>query len=419
MAPHNAPGNEVCAQAGRFLGSPGPEVGRRSSRVTFAQTADRLSHMSLAWTEIKRAKLRFGLLTGAVALLVFLIMFLQTLSETLLKDFIGGLENQSASVIAYSKDARRNLDASVVTPQQVQQVAQVPGVGASGPLGEATFTVRSAAGRLESATFFGYELGGPGAPTTLSSGRLPQSDGEAVASTTGTAEFAMGNRVSVQPGGYSVTIVGLADNATFNVQPTLFVSYPSYELAVRAQNPQAKAVLASAVAVDPAAGISAQELASRITQQVPGVEALDRATAVSSLPGVSSIQQSFGLILLLAFFVVVLVTGFFFLILTVQKSSALTLLRAIGASTAYLLRSLVLQVTMVTLSGVVVAGGLLTVVAATSKKNFPIKADPVLIVEVGVAVLVLAITASIGALRRIVRIDPATATSRSGQGGLV
>ena len=40
--------------------------------------------MSLAWTEIKRAKLRFGLLTGAVALLVFLILFLQTLSGQLL-----------------------------------------------------------------------------------------------------------------------------------------------------------------------------------------------------------------------------------------------------------------------------------------------------------------------------------------------
>ena len=40
--------------------------------------------MRLALAEIRRAKLRFGALTGAVALLVFLILFQQSLSGSLL-----------------------------------------------------------------------------------------------------------------------------------------------------------------------------------------------------------------------------------------------------------------------------------------------------------------------------------------------
>jgi len=374
--------------------------------------------MRLALSEIRRAKLRFGLLTGAVALLVFLILFMQTLSSQLLREFVGGIENQSASVLVYGEDARRSIEGSIVTPGQVQQVAAVEGVGEAAAFGENSFTVETASGDLNDATLFGYELGGPGAPTTLSSGRLPQGPGEGVASADAGTGFAIGDRVQVLPGGYEIQVVGLADNASFNVQPTLFVSYPTYEEAVRAQNPDAQAVLPTLVAVDPAPGVTPQELATRITEQVPGVEALDLDTAVSSLPGVSSIQQSFGLILALAFFVVILVTGFFFLILTVQKTQALTLLRAIGASTGYLLKNLLAQVVLVTVAGTALAGGLLVVAAATSSAGFRVTADPALIVTTGGAVLLLAIVASIGAIRRVTRLDPAAATSRGAGGGL-
>ena len=124
--------------------------------------------MRLALSEIRRAKLRFGLLTGAVALLVFLILFMQTLSSQLLREFVGGIENQSASVLVYGEDARRSIEGSIVTPEQVRQVAAVAGVGEAAPFGENTFTVKTESGALKDATLFGYELGGPGAPTTLS-----------------------------------------------------------------------------------------------------------------------------------------------------------------------------------------------------------------------------------------------------------
>lgn len=374
--------------------------------------------MSLAWTEIKRAKLRFGLLTGAVALLVFLIMFMQTLSGTLLDLFIGGVENQSAQVLVYGEDARRSIEGSIITPDQVAAVAEVEGVGASAPLGENTFTAQPAEGELKDVTLFGYELGGPGEPTTLSDGRLPTADGEAVASSNSGTGFAIGDVVTLLPGEYEIEIVGLATNAAFNVQPTLYTSFASYEEALRLQNPDATAILPTLVAVEPATDVDPVELATRITEEVDGVEALDLDTAVASLPGVASITQSFSIVLALAFFVIVLVTGFFFLILTVQKIQALTLLRAVGASTGYLLRALLVQVVLVTVAGVVVAGALLAVVASGSSEDFRFEADPALILGVGSAVLVLAMVASLASVRRVARLDPAAATQRMAGGGL-
>jgi putative ABC transport system permease protein len=372
----------------------------------------------LALSEMRRAKLRFGLLTGAVALLVFLIIFQQTLAGALLGFFTGGLEHQSAEVLVFNADARRNVEGSVILPGQLEAVAAVEGVGTAAPLGENTFTVR-AGGELQDGVVFGYELGGPGAPTRLSEGRMPMSDGEAVASSVDADNgFGIGEVVEIVPGGYPLEVVGLAEDSRFAVLPTLFTTYASFEQASFAANPDARAVPPSLVAVDPGPGVDAADLAARITDEVSGVEALDRETAVASLPGVSSIRSSFSVVLGLAFIVVVLITGFFFLILTVQKMQALTLLRAVGASGAYLIGNLALQVVLVTAFGVAIAAGLLAIAAAVSSEEFPIEADPGLILTTGGAVLALAMLASLASVRRVTRIDPATATERPAGGGL-
>ncbi len=376
--------------------------------------------MRLALAEIRRAKLRFGLLTGAVALLVFLILFQQALAGSLLGQFTGGLEHQSASVLVYSADARRTVDGSRILPQQLAAVSTVDGVAAAGPIGEGSFTAQLESGELQDTTIFGYELGGPGSPTTLSAGRLPERDGEAVASAADAgAGYGIGQRLRVVPGDTAVTIVGLAKDIQFNVQPTLFLSFSTYEDLVRTTNPDAKAVLPNLVGVEPASGVDASTLAASITQEVGGVEALDLPTAVASLPGVSSIEQSFNIILGLAFVVVILLTGFFFLIITVQKTPSLTLLRAVGASGAFLLRSLVLQVVVVILAALAIAVPLTVfAVSASASDTFTAKVDPRVLLVSSAAILILGVAAAVGAMRRVVRIDPAAATARLAGGGL-
>ena len=70
------------------------------------------------------------------------------------------------------------------------------------------------------------------------------------------------------PGDTPVTIVGLADDVQFNVQPTLFVSFATYEQLVIATNPDAIAVLPNLVGVEPVSGVDPTALATAITEQV-------------------------------------------------------------------------------------------------------------------------------------------------------
>jgi putative ABC transport system permease protein len=233
------------------------------------------------------------------------------------------------------------------------------------------------------------------------------------------AGYAIGQRLTVVPGGMPVTVVGLADDTQFNVQPTLFVSWATYEDLVRSTNPDATAVLPNLVGVEPMSGVDPTDLAALISEQVGGVEALDRATAVASLPGVSSIQQSFAIILGLAFVVVIILTGFFFLIITVQKTASLTLLRAVGAGSWFLLRNLLFQVLLVIGAALVIAIPLtIFAVSAASSAAFAATTDPSVLLITSVSILVLGVVASIGAMRRVTKIDPAAATARMAGGGL-
>ncbi len=369
--------------------------------------------MFLALKEIKRAKLRFGLLAGAVGLLVFLILFQQALLGGLVTQFIGALRNQSADVVVYNDQARKNLEGSRVTPEQVQAVATVAGVAEAAPLGEGTFSV-TALDEIKDAVIFGYQLGGPGEPTTLVEGRLPQGPGEAVASEKDRADgFDIGDVVFVEPGTTRITVVGLARDINYSVAPVLFVDVPTFEAAVRTKNPDAQVVLPSAVAVRVEPGSDPDAVALAIDGAVDGVQALTRQQAVDGSPGVGSVRSSFAVILALFYLVVPLVTGLFFLIVTFQKASALTLLRAIGAPARVLVRGLLVQVVLVIVIGSVIAFGLYAG-ALQGVKNLGVRVDPTSVLVTSVVVLVLALLTSLVAVRRVLRIDPLAATTGAG-----
>jgi putative ABC transport system permease protein len=368
----------------------------------------------LATREILRAKVRFALLAGAVGLLVFLILFQQALFGGLVSGFIGALENQDSPVLVYGEQARRNVEGSFLTPDQIQAIGDVDGVEAVVPIGEATYTVVAGGERVDG-VLFGYPLDGPGlgAPTTLSEGRLPERPGEAVASAADAGDgFDIGDTVRIAAAdGPEIEVVGLARDLRFSVAPTLFVDYATFEQAQRAVNPNAEVVLPSIAAVRPAEDVDAGELTARIDAEVRGVEALTNDEAVSSSPGVQAVNQSFQIILALAFAVVTLVVAFFFLILTVQKAKPLTLLRAVGAPAGYLVRNLVVQIVLVMGAGIAVGLGLVLALRPLSTAgSVEVQLEPSTIVPTLVALTVLALLGGVAAIRRVLRIDPLRAT---------
>ena len=372
--------------------------------------------MLLGFKEMARAKARFALLIGAIALLVFLILFQQTLRDGLITSFVGAIREQSAPVLVFSTDARRNLQSSSITPELEAEVRDVDGVAAVGRIGQSTVSV-TAAGAIKAAAVIGYEKRALGAPRDLSAGRYPDAPGEAVANETDASEgFDIGDVVRIQPGGYAITVVGQARDSNLQATPTLFTKYGTWEQTVRAANPDAQTPFPNALGVAPDPGVTPAELVTRVNAVGTDLDALTRADAATEAPGVASVSRSFLVIFLLYGLVVPFVIGLFFLIVTLQKARTLTLLRAIGARGATLVRVLMLQVFAVVGLGVALGTLLYLPVSQLRIGSIPLRFETGAVVAWGLGILLLGVASSWFSVRNVLRTEPANALTGAAAG---
>ncbi len=377
--------------------------------------------MFLALKEMARAKTRFGLLVAAIGLLVFLILFQQSLQNSLITGFVGAIRNQNAPVLVYAVDGQRVIQGSIITPELESEVRSAVGLGDVGRLGQSTFTGQpTRSDDPIDTTIIGYELGldgeGLGAPSELADGRYPMGELEAVASTGGDFEFAVGDSVVLQPGGFMVEVVGLADDIQLNVSPTLFVSYDTWSDAVQSVNPDAGQPLPNVMVAAPAEGTSDAQLVTNINDRSLDLDALTRSDAAAETPGVAQVQQSFQLIFLLYGLVVPCVTGLFFLIVTFQKANALTLLRAIGAPANRLVASLLIQVVIMIGGGLLLGTALYFPVSQAELGGLSLRFETSAVIFWSMLLLTLGVGSSLVAARRVLRIDPIEATTGAGVG---
>ena len=369
--------------------------------------------MFLALKEMSRAKVRFGLLIAAIGMLVFLILFQQSLQNGLLTSFVGAIRNQTAPVLVYTVDGQRVIQGSVVTPDLEQLVRSTPEVGAVGRIGQGTFTVDTSAGEGRyDTTILGYDDPALGAPATLSEGRMPEAPEEAIASDADAANgFGVGDTVVVQPGGLEISIVGVAQDVQLNAGPTLFVSYQTYVDAIRAANPDAGEPLPNVLAVAPADGVSDAEVVDAINARSLDLDALAKDDAADETPGVAQVRQSFQVIFLLYGLVIPCVTGLFFLIVTFQKAGALTLLRAIGAPAGRLVSALLLQAGIVLGAGFLIGVALYFPVSQQRLGGIPLRFETNAVIFWAVLLALLGIGSSLLSARRVLAIDPIEATT--------
>ncbi len=369
--------------------------------------------MFIALREIRQSSGRFALLIGAVSLLVLLLLFFQAVAGSLTLGLTGGTDSSSSDIWVYDARARSNPNASVLETSVADTIGSVDGVAEAGPIGLSVF-VSKASGAETEVVLVGGDPSGPAGPKDLSSGDRPSADDEAVYSESSLASGGFGLGDQIEVGGQTITVVGIADEAAFNVLPTFYVPFETYAAAVTARAGSTFDVPASVIGVIVEEGEDPASVASAIEDDVEGVTALTRSDAVDALPGVGTITQSFNILYLLLYIVVTIVTGVFFLILTVQKAQSLVLLRASGASTADVLKPVMIEVAFVigvgSLVGSAVAWGLLRL----SRDVFGAELGASTILTSVGAVVLLGFVASSGALRRVLAIDPVDATRKGG-----
>ncbi|MFE5724490.1 ABC transporter permease [Streptomyces erythrochromogenes] len=356
--------------------------------------------MFVAWRDLRFAKGRFALMGSVVLLITLLVGLLSGLTAGLARENISAITGLPASHLAFAAPAG---DQKVsFTNSQVPESAwlawrEQPGVEAAQPLGIRT-TNAVAGERTAAVSVFGVDPAGGLAPREAG---LTQ--GQVVLAEKAAKELGgltAGAKLKIGP--LELTVAAVAGTAAYSHTPVVWMDLNDWQ---RIGNP----------------GTSIDTLATVVAVSGSGLDlaAADRAAATraqtvdEALGAIGSYQAENGSLQLMRgflFAISALVIGAFFTVWTIQRSGDVAVLKALGASTPYLLRDALGQAVVMLAIGT----GLGTALAAgfgalISGGDVPFVLDAATVLVPAAIMIALGALGAALSIRRITAVDPLTA----------
>lgn len=363
----------------------------------------------------------------ALGVLMALAMVLASLVETIDRRSTGALRVIEADLVVFNVEARQQVLRSRVPQPLLIPVGFVDGVQNVGVLSllPSTVTHDDAVRRVMVA---GFNARTPAEPRAVLEGRVP-TDGEpniaAVDATLWRSGIEIGDRI-VLGGSLEVTVVGVIAEAGFLQQPTVWVPPEVWaRLGSRAFPERGYAdtiVGVGLVLLRPGADPAevARDIVSELALEEPdedrdeddepfAADVISLGRARSSVPGVSAIRVTFGLLVALAIGIVAVVSAGLMLLQVDRDGPRDAEMRALGAGPGLLVRTFLLRLTVVWLLASAVGASIAVGLASAVPPGVPLDARPeVMLVVSGLLGVAVGVGGLVG-LRRIVRIDPADA----------
>ncbi|THA84364.1 ABC transporter permease [Streptomyces sp. A0592] len=356
--------------------------------------------MFVAWRDLRFAKGRFALMGSVVLLITLLVGLLSGLTAGLARENISAITGLPASHLAF---AAPTGDQKVsFTNSQVPESAWLawrgqPGVKAAQPLGIRTTNAVSGE-RTAAVSVFGVEPAGGIAPRDagLTQGRVVLA--EKAAKELG--GLSAGAKLKIGP--LELTVAAVAGTAAYSHTPVVWMDLNDWQ---RIGNP----------------GTSIDTLATVVAVSGSGLDlaAADRAAATraqtvdEALGAIGSYQAENGSLQLMRgflFAISALVIGAFFTVWTIQRSGDIAVLKALGASTPYLLRDALGQAVVMLAIGTGLGTGLAAGFGAViSGGDVPFVLDAATVLVPAAIMIALGALGAALSIRRITAVDPLTA----------
>jgi len=363
--------------------------------------------MKLALRELGRRPGKFVTATLILTLIAILLMFLGGLLDGLIRSSTGALRAQQADAIVYSESSQASFIRSRIEPDTRAAIEALDGVDEVGGLGVVQLGARvpgNGPRDLANVAVWGYELPPDGVPE-------PPATGEAWADVVLQADgVEIGDELLLGPSRSPVVVIGWVEDTSFNGQAGLWTDVGTWR-DVLAQN-RPDAVLADSVFQALVVRASGDpDIVTTINSTFGDeVEAYTIPDAVDAIPGVTEQQTTFNQILGVTVVIALVVIALFFALLTVERTNLYGVLKAIGAKSRTLFAGLVVQAVVLTLIASFVAGVAVVILdLAIPPGSIPLFVSPGRIATSVALLLVAAVIGSAFSLRRVLRIDPASA----------
>lgn len=357
--------------------------------------------MFVAWRDLRFAKGRFALMGAVIVLMSLLTVLLSGLTAGLSQGSISAITGLPADHLAFAAPAtgqKLSFTQSTVTEPQWRAWATVPGVTSAQPLGIAT-TTGSVAGRTAAVSAFGVQ---PGSPLAPGPGHI--APGQAILSAGAASALQAHPGGTVALAGHRLAIAAVSGDASYSHTPVIWTSLADWQRLSPAAGPAPAGRHATVIA-----------LATTSTAGLAGADhrlRTDTLTVAGSLPAIGSYAAENGSLQLMRgfmFAIAALVTGAFFTVWTIQRSGDIAVLKALGATTGYLLRDALGQAIVLLAAGAAIGTGLAAAGGAAAKSSVPFVLDAGTIAVPAAVMIALGLLGAALSLRRITSVDPLTA----------
>lgn len=355
--------------------------------------------MFVAWRDLRFAKGRFALMGTVIVLITLLVGLLSGLTAGLGKESTSAITGLSADHLVFSTPADGKgvsfTDSAVKEPTW-QQWATVPGVTRADPLGIAT-TKATAGPRTSAISAFGVQ---PGSALAPDSNRIAADT--AVLSTKAAEGLGVHSGDSITLGGQNVTVGSVTGDASYSHTPVIFMDLGAWQKLAGGSNGAGLRATVVGLTTSSTADLTAAD--ARL-----GTDTVARNDAKSAIGSYTSENGSLQLMRAFLFAISALVIGAFFTVWTIQRSGDVAVLKALGASTGYLLKDALGQAVVLLTFGAALGTALAAGIGALVGGTVPFLLDAGTVLLPALIIIALGAVGAALSIKRITSVDPLTA----------
>ncbi|HBE8017264.1 TPA: ABC transporter permease [Staphylococcus aureus] len=344
--------------------------------------------MFLAWNEIRRNKLKFGLIIGVLTMISYLLFLLSGLANGLINMNKEGIDKWQAEAIVLNKDANQTVQQSVFNKKDIENKYKKQATL------KQTGEIVSNGHQKDNVLVFGVEKSSFLVPSLIE-GHKATKDNEVLADETlKNKGFKIGDTLSLSQSDEKLHIVGFTESAKYNASPVIFTN----DATIAKINPRLTGDKINAVVVR-----DTNWKDKKLNQELEAVSIND---FIENLPGYKPQNLTLNFMISFLFVISATVIGIFLYVMTLQKTSLFGILKAQGFTNGYLANVVISQTLILALFGT--AFGLLLpgVTGAFLPDAVPVKFDVLTLLVFAIVLMIVSVLGSLFSILTIRKIDP-------------
>ncbi|MCD7035360.1 ABC transporter permease [Metabacillus sp. GX 13764] len=357
--------------------------------------------MFLSLRELKHAKLRYLLIGSIMILIAFLVLFVSGLAKGLSSDNASSIQLMKADYFLLQKEADHRLNRSSISHEIVHQVQHTLAEDQAAPLAIRMGAItKEKSDKKIDASFFAIDPDSMLKPN-LAEGQMPagSSDKNVAADESLKEEgFSLGDQIRDSESGKTFTITGFTKAQSFSHTPVIHLTFKEWKAINKA---------------DPAFNAIALKTSAGMEKNLSGFEVVSKSEALQGIPGYKEEQGSLLMMIVFLFIIAGFVLAVFFYVVTIQKINQFGVLKAIGASSGYLAKSIIGQILLLTVLSLAAAALLAYGLAALLPGSMPFDLAPSLVILCSALFLAVSLIGSLLSLYKVVKIDAIDAIGRA------